>query len=172
MSRRRSHASIHITARLAAAAGAVVSKSGVEHPNERPLLTVTEVLRLADSIEPRYRALLLLAVFGSLRWGELIGLRRSDLDLEDSVVRVKRRCHRRGCPTCFAGEEASALKRPFVSWPTQPVESCRDISRDGRWLVLVSRGASLRRDWAHGDVSLRQRRCGQPAEPGRCHPMA
>jgi integrase len=67
-----------------------IKGAGVEHPCERPVLTVTEVLRLADSIEPRYRALVLLAVFGSLRWGELMGLRRSDLDLEDSVVRVKR----------------------------------------------------------------------------------
>ena len=33
---------------------------------------------LAAAIDPRYRAFVLLAVFGSLRWGELMGLRRSD----------------------------------------------------------------------------------------------
>ena len=36
---------------------------------------------LADAIEPRYRVLVLLAVFASLRWGELMGLRKTDLDL-------------------------------------------------------------------------------------------
>jgi hypothetical protein len=39
----------------------------------------------ADAIEPRYRALLLLATFGNLRWGELAGLRRRNLDLDNRV---------------------------------------------------------------------------------------
>ena len=43
---------------------------------------------IADAIEPRYRALVLLATFGTLRWGELAGLRRRNLDLEDRCVRV------------------------------------------------------------------------------------
>jgi integrase len=55
---------------------------------ERPVLSVAEVYRLADAIEPRYRALILLATFGSLRWGELAGPRRRNLDLDQRVVRV------------------------------------------------------------------------------------
>jgi len=42
-----------------------IKGAGVEHHSERPALTVTEVLRLADSIDPRYRVLVLLGVFGS-----------------------------------------------------------------------------------------------------------
>jgi integrase len=42
----------------------------------------------ADAIEPRYRALVLLATFGNLRWGELAGVRRRNLDLDDRRVRV------------------------------------------------------------------------------------
>ena len=38
---------------------------------ERPVLTVGQIGQLAEAIHPRYRALILLAVFGSLRWGEL-----------------------------------------------------------------------------------------------------
>jgi len=49
---------------------------------ERPVLSVAEVYRLADAIEPQYRALVLLATFGNLRWGELAGLRRRNLDLD------------------------------------------------------------------------------------------
>ena len=45
---------------------------------------------LADAIDPRYRLLVLLAVFASLRWGELMGLRKTDFDLVDGLVRVER----------------------------------------------------------------------------------
>jgi Phage integrase, N-terminal SAM-like domain len=37
---------------------------------ERPVLTIAQVFALADAVGPRYRAFVLLAVFGSLRWGE------------------------------------------------------------------------------------------------------
>ncbi len=67
-----------------------IKGAGVEHPAERPVLTMPEVLRLADVIEGRYRLLVLLAVFGSLRYGELMGLRRSDFDLAQGLVRVER----------------------------------------------------------------------------------
>ena len=43
-------------------------------------LTAEEVERLADVIAPRYRAFVLVAAYGGLRWGELIGLRRSAVD--------------------------------------------------------------------------------------------
>jgi hypothetical protein len=43
---------------------------------------------LADAIAPRYRALVLLATFGNMRWGELAGLRRRYLDLDGQRVRV------------------------------------------------------------------------------------
>jgi hypothetical protein len=46
-----------------------------ESSPERPVLSVSELYGLADAIEPRYRALVLLATFGNLRWGELAGLR-------------------------------------------------------------------------------------------------
>jgi integrase-like protein len=52
------------------------------------VLSVPEVYRLAGAIEPRYRALVLLATFGNLRWGELAGLRRRNLDLDKRCVRV------------------------------------------------------------------------------------
>jgi hypothetical protein len=39
-------------------------------------------------LRPRYRALVLLATFGNLRWGELAGLRRRYLDLDRRCVPV------------------------------------------------------------------------------------
>ena len=39
----------------------------------------------------RYRVLVLLAAFASLRWGEVTALRRCDLDVDSGAVRVQRR---------------------------------------------------------------------------------
>ena len=57
---------------------------------ERPVLSLRQVFTLADVIHPRYRALILLAVFGCLRWGELAALRRTDIDLVTRTVRIER----------------------------------------------------------------------------------
>ena len=61
---------------------------------ERPVLTVAQVYALAEAIDRRYRALVLLAAFGSLRWGELAALRRSDIDLTNRTIRVDSAAHR------------------------------------------------------------------------------
>jgi integrase len=43
--------------------------------------TVAEVAALADAIPPRFRALVLVAAYTGLRWGELAGLRVRRVDL-------------------------------------------------------------------------------------------
>src|SRR5262249_44814040 len=61
-----------------------------EKSPERTSLTIAQVYALADVIDQRYRAFVLLATFGSLRWGELAALRRADIDLAACTVRVGR----------------------------------------------------------------------------------
>jgi integrase len=61
-----------------------------EKSPERPVLTIAQVYALADIIDQRYRVLVLLGTFGSLRWGELAALRRKDIDLETRTVKVER----------------------------------------------------------------------------------
>ena len=53
-----------------------VKGAGHERTVERPLLTAEQVHAMADEIDPRYRALVLLAAYGSLRRGELLALQR------------------------------------------------------------------------------------------------
>jgi integrase len=55
---------------------------------EMRFLTPAEVARLADSIRPGYRALVLLGAYGGLRIGEMAGLRRGRVDLERGMVEV------------------------------------------------------------------------------------
>jgi integrase len=55
---------------------------------EMQFLTPAEVATLADAIQPRYRALVLVGAYGGLRIGELAGLRRSRVDLLRGTVQV------------------------------------------------------------------------------------
>jgi Phage integrase family/Transposase len=50
--------------------------------------TVAQVAALAEAIGPRYRALVLVAAYGGLRWGELVGLRVRRVDLLHGRVTV------------------------------------------------------------------------------------
>src|SRR5262245_29229836 len=64
--------------------------AGDEKPAERPVLTIDRVFVLAGLMcDRRFRALVLLATFSSLRWGEAIALRRTDIDTERCTVRVR-----------------------------------------------------------------------------------
>ncbi|MFI9118741.1 tyrosine-type recombinase/integrase [Streptomyces bikiniensis] len=67
-----------------------IKGASVASTPERPTATIQEVYDLAGAIQPRYRALVLLAAFTGLRWGELIGLHRRDLDLDAGTLRVRR----------------------------------------------------------------------------------
>ncbi|MBV8540573.1 MAG: site-specific integrase [Pseudonocardiales bacterium] len=60
-----------------------------EYSEERPVLTVAQVLTLAEVMPYRkYRALILITAFCSLRWGEVTALRRCDVAPDGSWVRV------------------------------------------------------------------------------------
>jgi integrase len=60
-----------------------------ENPAERPTLTVAQAFDLADRMpDQRYRLLVLVAAFASLRWGEATALRRCDLAEDASWLRV------------------------------------------------------------------------------------
>jgi integrase len=64
--------------------------AGEDSAPERPVLTIAEVYAVADAIEPRYRALVLLGMFASMRLGELAALRRAAVNLEAGMVTVSR----------------------------------------------------------------------------------
>lgn len=61
-----------------------------ETPGERPVLTVAQVFALAEKMPPRFRAMVLLATFASLRFGEVTALRRCDIAENASSVQVTR----------------------------------------------------------------------------------
>src|SRR5215203_275707 len=87
---------------------------------EMRFLTPAEVARLADVIDPRYRALVLVGAYGGLRMGELAGLRRRRVDLlrgavdvAEIVVEVRGRLYT-GPPKTRAGRRTVGLPRAVV----------------------------------------------------------
>jgi integrase len=55
---------------------------------ERPMASVEQVYPIATAIKPWYRTMVLLSATTGLRWGELVGLRRHNVDLDERFVRV------------------------------------------------------------------------------------
>jgi integrase len=72
---------------------------------------VAEVYALADAVGLRYRALILLAAFSSLRWGELVALRPDDIDLDACTVRVTRHLNKPGAVPVFGPPKSRAGRR-------------------------------------------------------------
>jgi len=98
-----------------------IKGAGVEPDDERPLPTLAQLSALATEVKPQYRALILLAAFGGLRRGELLGLERRDIDLlhRTVTVRVQRTeddggRHLVGAPKTDAGRRTLVLPVALV----------------------------------------------------------
>ena len=63
--------------------------AGNAHASERPFVAPEVILRFANAIDERYRALVLVAAFDGLRLGELLALRRRHFDGETRTVVVE-----------------------------------------------------------------------------------
>lgn len=62
--------------------------AGSDHSRERQIATPEQVTKLLEAIEPRYRAPLLIAVWCSLRRGEIVNLKVADVDLDRGELHV------------------------------------------------------------------------------------
>jgi integrase len=98
-----------------------VARAGVEHAPERPVASIAEVTVLADAIAPRFRALVLLAAWCGLRRGELMGLRRQDVDLMRRTLRVERAVHQLIDGTLVVGPPKTDASRRTVAIPPHVV---------------------------------------------------
>ena len=99
----------------------VIKGAGVERTPEREVITVAQVWELADAVDARYRALVLMAGFTGLRRGELFGLTRRRIDLlHQTVTVVEQRLQLKdgtvliGPPKTDAGRRTLSLPGPLV----------------------------------------------------------
>jgi integrase len=65
-----------------------IKGAGTEREQEMQIATPEQVAALAAAVGPRLEALVFTAGYGGLRWGELAGLRRRDVDLDACTLSV------------------------------------------------------------------------------------
>ena len=67
---------------------AAINGAGLERAAEMRHVSIPQLHALAEAVPGRYRALVLVAGYGGLRWGELVGLRRRRVDLAGARIHV------------------------------------------------------------------------------------
>jgi integrase len=144
-----------------------ITGAGQEHSDERPVIPVSKLIELLDNVPARYRALLLLATFANLRFGELAGLRRDQLDLDACEVRVTASLAEMddgrlidGGPKSHAGKRTVAFPADIVPELADHLERFADPKLNG-FVFIGPKGGRLRRSnfrkyWyqARGAVAL------------------
>jgi integrase len=92
-----------------------IKGAGTERSPERPTVTIEQVYAIAGGVRPWFKALVLLAAFTGLRWGELIALRRRYLDLDgEGVVKVR--------------GSVAEVDGKFIEGPTKSEAGRRDVA--------------------------------------------
>ena len=66
----------------------VIKGAGQEKTPERPIASIPQVFEIADTIEPRFRAMVLIGAFVGLRLGEMLALTRERVDLLHGRIKV------------------------------------------------------------------------------------
>ena len=102
-----------------------IKGAGAESAPERPTVGPGLVLDLADAIDERYRAMVLLAGFGGLRLGEMLGLRAANVDpLHGTVTVEEQRVHLRRGRNLTSAPKSEAGRRT-VHVPAVVVDALR-----------------------------------------------
>jgi integrase len=139
-----------------------IDNGGVEYSPERPLPTGDEVWALADAVGDRWRALVLMSSFGGLRWGELVGLQRRDINLDAGTVRVDRQVVEvnsklvEGPPKTAAGVRTVSL--PMVLIPELRAHLAQFTAADASSRVFVGPKGSTPRAPHFGDIWRKARK--------------
>jgi len=82
--------------------------AGTEHAAERPIASVAEIAALSEAMPARLQLLVELASWCQLRRGEILGLKRCDIDLMHATIRIER-------SRTFKRDGSSLTKSPKTS---------------------------------------------------------
>jgi len=100
-----------VDAGLIARSPCTLRGAGTERHAEMRIATPEQVAELAAAAGPRWEALVFTAAYTGLRWGELAGLRRRDVDLERKLVTVSRKLAEVNGQLSFGPPKTAAGKR-------------------------------------------------------------
>jgi integrase len=80
-----------VAANLVPRSPCTIKGASTERHPEMLIATPEQIAAIADAVGPRWEALVYTAAYSGLRWGELAGLRRVDVDLDAGTVSVTRK---------------------------------------------------------------------------------
>ncbi len=143
--------------------------AGKEESPERPIVPLPVVFAIAQAIPARYRALVLLATFAGLRWGELTALRRDSIDLDACEIRITETAVQPdkgglepGTPKTQAGRRTVAVQPDLIAELREHLDRYAEPGSHG--LVFIGpKGAPLRRTNFH---RIWARACAAADAPG------
>ena len=122
-----------------------VVKGGIDRAIERPMPTVAEVQALGAAMPENLKAAVALAAWGGLRRGEVLGLRRRDIDPMRSLVRIEQAQVELndgtvifGLPKTDAGVRAVHL--PDHALDTVQAHLAHHVSSEPNALLFIGRG--------------------------------
>jgi integrase len=135
-----------------------------DRAKERPVATPAEVAALVEATTQRYRAAVLLAAWCGLRRGEVLGLRRDDVDLSAGVVTVRRnRVELLATGAAFDAEPKTDAGKRTVTVPPHllPVLAEHMLAWAGPERVFVGRdGRPMRGDAVRQAFDRARRKAG------------
>jgi integrase len=94
-----------------------VKNAGRETPTERPVAMPDQVAKITAAMDAEYRAMVLLAAYGSLRFGELAGLRRHRVDVLHKTIQIEESAVELADGRVTFGPPKSAAGRRTVAVP-------------------------------------------------------
>jgi integrase len=149
-----------------------ITGAGKEESPEREIVPLPVIFKIAESVPVRYRALVLLATFADMRWGELAGLRRENIDLDACEIRITETLAQLDRGGLQPGTPKSGAGKRTVAFPAEIAPEIRwhldRFAEPGeRGYVFVGpKGGKLRR--SNFRVSVWSRACqavGLPTPP-------
>lgn len=130
----------------------VAVKLPAEPKHEQRFLTHDEAWTLAESIAPRFRAMVLVAVFGGLRLGEVTGLQRQHISTANCTISVKRTLVEVGSSVTFGPPKTKSSVRTVTIPRSIMAELAEHLDRytgeNPEALVFTAlKGQALSRNW-------------------------
>jgi integrase len=88
-----------------------IKGAGTEKEEEMQIASPEEVAALAAAVGPRWEAIVFAAAYSGLRWGELVGLRRRDINLVTNTISVTRKLGEVNGNLSFSAPKSAAGRR-------------------------------------------------------------
>ncbi len=106
-----------VDAGLIARTPCTIKGASTEIEEEMQIATPEQVAAVAAAAGPRWEALVYCAAYGGLRWGELAGLRRRDVDFDRNTITVSRKLGEVNGRLSFGPPKSAAGRRTVgIPW--------------------------------------------------------